>query len=254
MTKNISRLIGILISISIVITGICFIVECLSIYNSGDEPYSREAVGSSLKRILAPIVVTFLLILYGIIADILFPFQSSEKMSSDVKMRIDNIASRRDFYSYKGKGCKEIKKEVKKRVIIDIVRLVLFVVGLTLFFCYALRIEHFHQTKMNESMIKAMMVLLCTCGIPFLFSIFSVFYNEKSMQKQLDCMLSVIKDVPQKTPNAASTSSSINLALTVQITILIVGIGLLIFGFVQGGTADVLAKAAKICTECIGLG
>ena len=38
---------------------------------------------------------------------------------------------------------------------------------------------------------------------------------------------------------------------------LVLGLALLVFlvyGLVSGGTADVLAKAANICSECIGLG
>ena len=36
--------------------------------------------------------------------------------------------------------------------------------------------------------------------------------------------------------------------------ILAVSLGILIYGIFAGGTADVLAKAAAICTECVGLG
>lgn len=32
------------------------------------------------------------------------------------------------------------------------------------------------------------------------------------------------------------------------------GVALIVYGAVQGGTADVLTKAKNICTECIGLG
>ncbi|MBQ2901252.1 MAG: thioredoxin [Agathobacter sp.] len=36
--------------------------------------------------------------------------------------------------------------------------------------------------------------------------------------------------------------------------ILVVAIILVVYGFLNGGTIDVLAKAINICTECIGLG
>ncbi|MBQ8627442.1 MAG: thioredoxin [Agathobacter sp.] len=36
--------------------------------------------------------------------------------------------------------------------------------------------------------------------------------------------------------------------------ILAIGVFFLVYGFITGGTADVLAKAINICTECIGLG
>ncbi|MBP3451179.1 MAG: thioredoxin [Agathobacter sp.] len=36
--------------------------------------------------------------------------------------------------------------------------------------------------------------------------------------------------------------------------ILIASLILVVYGFLNGGTVDVLAKAINICTECIGLG
>ncbi|MBQ2981771.1 MAG: thioredoxin [Lachnospiraceae bacterium] len=39
-----------------------------------------------------------------------------------------------------------------------------------------------------------------------------------------------------------------------RIAFIIIGIGILIYGFATGGTRDVLTKAVNICTECIGLG
>ena len=32
------------------------------------------------------------------------------------------------------------------------------------------------------------------------------------------------------------------------------GIAIMVYGFLSGGTVDVLTKAVNICTECVGLG
>ncbi|MBO5767765.1 MAG: thioredoxin [Clostridia bacterium] len=39
-----------------------------------------------------------------------------------------------------------------------------------------------------------------------------------------------------------------------RISLLIIALFLLVYGYIIGGTADVLTKAVNICTECIGLG
>lgn len=36
--------------------------------------------------------------------------------------------------------------------------------------------------------------------------------------------------------------------------LLVLALGMLAYGFATGGAADVLTKAANICTECVGLG
>ena len=40
----------------------------------------------------------------------------------------------------------------------------------------------------------------------------------------------------------------------VRIGLIAIGLGILIAGAATGGMADVLAKAVKLCTECVGLG
>ena len=42
--------------------------------------------------------------------------------------------------------------------------------------------------------------------------------------------------------------------LYLRLALLCVGIGILVYGFFAGGTADVMTKAVNICTECVGLG
>ena len=42
--------------------------------------------------------------------------------------------------------------------------------------------------------------------------------------------------------------------LYLRLALLCVGIGIFVYGFFAGGTADVMTKAVNICTECVGLG
>ena len=42
--------------------------------------------------------------------------------------------------------------------------------------------------------------------------------------------------------------------LYLRLVLLCVGIGIFVYGFFAGGTADVMTKAVNICTECVGLG
>ena len=42
--------------------------------------------------------------------------------------------------------------------------------------------------------------------------------------------------------------------LIVRLVILAVAVALIVLGILNGGMRDVLGKAIKICTECIGLG
>jgi hypothetical protein len=53
----------------------------------------------------------------------------------------------------------------------------------------------------------------------------------------------------EASPNCSKKSIQI-----AKYAILCLAVGILIYGFLLGGTKDVLTKAINICTECVGLG
>ena len=68
--------------------------------------------------------------------------------------------------------------------------------------------------------------------------------------------IELLKKLPAKEvseQNEACNSCDKKIA-TIRIAFLLIGIGILIYGFASGGTRDVMTKAVNICTECIGLG
>jgi len=137
------RIYKILLSAVIVIAGICFIAGCISIYLSGDSPYSREIVAETFGKIAIPVYLCLVMTIIGFILDIVLP----------AECKADN------------------KKNTSKRV------------------------KPTEALKLSD---KALLIL--------------------------------------------------------RISLLVIGLALLIFGFISGGTADVITKAINICTECIGLG
>ena len=50
------------------------------------------------------------------------------------------------------------------------------------------------------------------------------------------------------------TESKVDYALVARYLIVGAAVALVVLGIFNGGMGDVLAKAVKICTECIGLG
>jgi len=54
--------------------------------------------------------------------------------------------------------------------------------------------------------------------------------------------------------NSTAPSTDKHGLLYLRLALLCVGIGVFVYGFFAGGTADVMTKAVNICTECVGLG
>ena len=103
-------------------------------------------------------------------------------------------------------------------------------------------------------MIRAMWVLIPCMIIPFGYAIFTVYYNDKSLQREIELVKQVPSTESRKDKSEISANSSEKKENILRYALLVVGIGILVYGFVSGGTVDVLTKAINICTECIGLG
>ena len=71
--KQIHHIYNVILSIVIVIAGICLMCACLSIYQSGDQPYSREAVAAVFAPIAFWIYLCITMIVLGFIFEFLFP-------------------------------------------------------------------------------------------------------------------------------------------------------------------------------------
>ncbi len=250
MSKTIGKILGILLSISIFISGICMIMQCLAIYNSGDKPYSRQAVALAFGEISLPVFICLALVIitfiYNFVVDGIYARGTVIKNNS---YTIKAIARNKDVYNIDDPT---LKKERRTRMIYSTIQVVLIIIGFTFFFFYALNPSNFHQSEINASMIKAMAVFGSCILIPFVYSIISAFVINKSREREIKKIRELAKDAPAK--STTDNISNKNVYIFIKIAALLVAAGIIVYGLCSGGTADVLTKAINICTECIGLG
>lgn len=255
--KRIHLIYGIVLSIMLVIAGLCLIAACIGIYNSADQPFSREAVAAAFGHIAIPVYLCLALMIGGFVLDGFLPGaksrQPAEKQYGVIlarlhgKLVLDNCdRTLRDA----------ISAEQRRRKLHRIITLVLLVMGSAVFLCYGLNSRNFHQSNINSSMIRAMWVFLPCLAVPFAYGLFSAYYGKSSMQKEIALLKEALAQGGQApdTKTAPQPKSSGKYLLLLRCAILVIGIGILLYGFLAGGTGDVLTKAINICTECVGLG
>ena len=248
------RIYSILLGIVIVIAGICLMAGCLSIYNSGDHPYSREIVAETFSGIAFPVYLCLGMTILGFVLEVIIPSEPAKpKAEKSYTSILNRLHSNRDLMQCDDAIQNEIAALQKNRKLHVLIRTILLVVASVIFLTYALNGNNFHSSEINGSMIKAMYVLIPCLLVSFTYALFVSIHNEKSMQKEIELM----KQVPVTTFNNEETCAVSDDAKRIRITrsaILAIGVFFLVYGFITGGTADVLAKAINICTECIGLG
>lgn len=259
MTKEslirLQRIYSFLLSIVIVIAGICLIVACIGIYNSGDKPFTREAVSNAFSSIAIPVYLCLIMTIIGFIWDLITPLNIKETVTEKPYGHIlHRLRLKKDVGQCNDDLKNAIKEQQMKRKIITIIRIVVLTASSAVFLLYGTNLDNFHQSEITDSMIKAMYVLVPCLTVSFCYTLFSIIYNEKSIQKEIE-LLKQAADVNNSATDVTSNPhlSTKNLNI-IRLVVLIVGVAILIYGFVTGGTNDVLTKAINICTECVGLG
>lgn len=259
MTKEnivrIHRIYGILLSISIVLAGICLIAGCLTIYFTGERTYSREIVAETFDKIAIPVYICLILTIGGFIWEMIQPQKAIvQKNTKPYAFMLSRLYAKKDLNQCDEALLASIDKERKSRKLHTMIRTLLICISSIAFLSYALNGKHFHQSEINISMIHAMWIMLPCMAVPFLYALFTAYHDNKSLQREIE----LVKQIPAlpeaKNVEATSKNTSEQKENILRFALLLVGVTVLIYGFISGGTIDVLTKAINICTECIGLG
>lgn len=259
MTKEnrirIHRIYSVLLSISIILAGACLIAGCLTIYFTGEHTYSREIVAETFSKISIPVYLCLALTIGSFIWEFLQPSKLQAPKSKKSYAHIWNrLCAKKDFSQCDAALLASISKERSSRKLHVIICSVLIGISSIAFLSYALNGKNFHQSEINTSMIHAMWMMLPCMLVPFVYAVFTAYHNEKSLQREIELLKQVPTSSSTESADTPSVCSSVTVDNILRVGLLVIGIGVMVYGFLSGGTVDVLTKAINICTECIGLG
>ena len=255
--KRIHLAYGIVVSAAAVIAGICLIAACVGIYRSGEHPFTRESIAAAWGTIAVPVYVFLALVISGWVLDI---FLSTEKAKLQPQKQY-GIILQRLHKKFSAELCgpelrKAILKEQNRRNTHKMIAGCLLIGCSIAFLRYSTNMQYFTTEDINGSVVRAVVFFFICLIIPFGYGVFTAYWNRRSVKKEIELVKQAIaagaiasadaSPAPLKNRDAGKAIAKYG--------ILAVSIGILVYGFLAGGTADVLAKAAAICTECVGLG
>ena len=251
--KRIHWLYGILLSAMLVIVGICLCVACVGIYLSGEQPFSREAVAAAFGSIAVPVYLCLALAVGGFLLNGFAPLEAKRSPDKQYRLLLTQQQQKLDLEQCSGALKNAIIQQRKTRRLHNGIALGLLAAGSAIFLSYACNPANFHQSEINGSMIQAMVLFLPCLGIPFVYAVIAGYIRNRSYQKEIALIKQALAEGARKTEPDVSQSKG-HWSLYLRLALLCVAIGILVYGFFAGGTADVMTKAVNICTECVGLG
>ncbi len=251
------------LSAFLILTGILYIIAVCHLYfTGGNTPYTRERVGEHLLWLLAPSLITVILAIAAAFACRGERDKQQNAESISVEIFKNRSALKRltlgfdcENSSYKAKKKIEGLRALRRDSLIislAVTALVLIPIFVTL-----LDTDRFTIEGVNSDIALASLTVILNIAIAFAVwcsHSFTVAYSEK---EEIAAIKDAIRENPALYKNIKPTDEAKKeerLLLGVRIAALAVAAALIILGISNGGMADVLAKAVKICTECIVLG
>lgn len=245
------RIYNIIFSIVLGIAGICLIAGCITIYNMGDKPFSREIVGETFSHIAIPVYICLAMLVLNILFEIILPtVEKKRKPRIDHQGILGRLYQNRDLNTAPEELRNNILKLQKNRMFFCVARFVVLVISAIPFLIYALNGNNFHSTEINSSMVHAMWIMIPCLVVSFGFAIFTSYHNTRKLQEEIE----LAKQIPTSAGMADEKTSCSTPLQIAKIVIVAASLFFIVYGFLDGGTISVITKAINICTECIGLG
>ena len=253
MTKsNYGRIIALTTTVCIILLGIMFITCCAHLYfNGGDQPYSRERAGKYLLVLAIPSLITLASVVVGIVYNLKTGEIDVDKTERTHSEMLHSFASRYEFNSFPKDVQSAVIAERNKRKIMKLVAYCASAVLALVAVIYLTLVSKYTIENLNGDVILALAVALPLAVISVAIHIPVAYMVEKSSAKEISILKESIKT--NGAPKLAEKKQDEALDVA-KYVILGVAVLLIVLGIFNGGMADVLNKAVKICTECIGLG
>lgn len=269
------KLHGILTGAAVITLGILFIIASLTTF-SADALASlkeregvsvltgeilREEIGRRLTALLPAIIVTAVLIVAGPILEAALKIEKKkEKLTPDTSRTLSIIKRKNSETKYTVGTAVAVLRERAMRTRFTLIGALLFIASLVYPIIRIASSDTFTADgDANVQVLTSSAVVIAFLIPTFVYAVVMTFIFKASRERECE-LLKRREDgdivIPErKCPIARFVSNnSLVIVTTVRTAFVMTAIAYIILGVLNGGMADVLAKAAKICRECIGLG
>ncbi len=255
------------LSAAIILTGIFYIIAvCHLFFTGGDTPYTRDRVGEYLLILAIPSFITIIMVIVGSVLrrvagkdKFTGKYQGTATADFRMKARLENLSA---GFNYE-KAPKAIRSRIARQHALkrDSFILAVTVSALALIPTLAvlIDIERYTIENLNENIAFSALVVLGNVFAALVVWSTHAIACSSATEQEIFAIKDAVREDPSlfKAPEKKDVTSpldSLKTAVGIRVFVALLAVILIALGVSNGGMADVLAKAVKICTECIGLG
>lgn len=240
---------GCVISAALIVAAVCLIVSAYTIYNLGDSPYTPESIGAEYAKIAVPLWVAIFAVIAGIVLNILLPMPKIKSKSDKdpfIKLRILQKKLSADCNHTGISRERQIRKIA--RIVCALLCTIAFIPAIAVLCDY----NSFTVDNLTPALLRVVAMLALGAVISGIILLILSVIERKSATKEIEwtkVALSESKCIDKKV-----TQNNDNKIKITRLVLVGIACALIVIGLTQDGFYDVLQKAIRICTECIGLG
>lgn len=272
VAKRIRFFYGIFLSVLTAVLGALFIAQAVTILADGDwvqGAYSREIVAEHLFPVSIVLYVWIAAVVVGFVLSLIFPYTDKQVKTYRGRTVLNRLSSRIPDGSgeeYEA-DLKKVREEKLSRLIIYTMCAAICFIGVIVSAVYLFRSDNFTYPDKNMSMLYMLLNVGPWVLITFGMGVFMASFEQHSVDREITALKHLIasnKGNPVIVANAPKNAALLKIKaffenkyfkLGVRIAVGAVALTFVLVGaFCTNGMRDVLTKAIKICTECIGLG
>ena len=250
--KKIHLIYGLVVSVLVITLGVALIASSLHIYRSDPtgDPYNPDSISAHFQNIAIVVYVTIGAIVGGALLNLVFPierektrpirddWQLLKKAKLKAGLMTDSLHA-------------QVRKERSLRKLLAVLFALCFIVLMVYPILYLSMWADFTVENATQDIMKASIIVLS----PAVLGLGVLHLGAALIRKSIQRQTAIYKTAAGGTAPATSPVKASNKAvIAIRCAVAVVAIVLIVAGAFNGSAKDVLAKAVKICTECIGLG
>ena len=246
--RKVHLLYGAVTAVLVLSMAIMLIISCVNIYQSGDRAFSRESIGEAMDAIALPCWLCIAAVLGGgflqlalpVAEDKTKPFRNQKALLARFRVNASQLPANAQ---------KEAQDHQKKQKMFAVLFYSLVCINCLYPVYYFCQPSNFGVADITGDVLRAVFAVAIPGIVIFAAGYLWQRWNDASVQKEIE----VYKANGIK-PGKLETTDNKSKLKAARMMIAAVAVIFILLGILNEGYVDVLGKAIKICTECIGLG
>ena len=255
------RIASVVLIAATLLCAIAFSVACVQIYRSGDRPFTPESIGAAWKTVAIFFYLTIVLVLGTGILHLLYPAPAKKQKGIIFpELRLAKVKARLTRKQYSDKLLQPLVKHdaYLKSMRISAVAVCMLSTAYPLYYLNDMNNFTSIDALLNKQVLDAVIPSLCfaaaALGYCYAVRLLSDISTERAIVYAKAIMLLPAPAAEKKPCGKQEKGLPSYTTFVLRVVLLVVAVGMILAGIFNGSANDVLQKAIKICTECIGLG